>query len=182
MNSQHICPATCAQSFSARINFVKFNGLPMVTTLKKWWFRLAPWPLGKWLFSKILGLVIPYTGSTKPYVVHVGPGYAEVSIRDRRANKNHLNSIHALAIANLGELTTGLALHFAMPADQRAILTRLETDFLKKARGAITARVAIDPMEVAVGINTVLAEIVDRSHTPVARVKATWLVDNPLKR
>lgn len=150
----------------------------MVNTLKTWWSRLAHVPFGRWIFSRILSFLIPYTGSTAPYVRNLRPGYAEVSIKDRYRNRNHLSSIHALAIANVGELTTGLALHFAMTQEQRAILTRLESEYIKKARGTLIARAGLNPGGVVLGDNIVEAVIVDESNTPVAKVKALWLVDD----
>lgn len=150
----------------------------MVHTLKTWWSRLANVPLGRWIFSKILSFLIPYTGTTAPYVRNLRSGYAEVSIKDRYRNRNHLSSIHALALANVGELTTGLALHFAMTANQRAILTRLESEYMKKARGTVIARAQLNPSGVVLGANIVEAVIVDESNTPVAKVKALWLVDD----
>jgi len=149
----------------------------MVKTLKIWWTRLNRKPCGKWIFSKILGFFIPYTGSISPYVRNVQPGYAEVSIRASRKTSNHLKSIHALAISNLGELTTGLAVHFAMGDNHRAILTRLESDYLKKARGQIVSTAQIDPSMVVPGVMLVDALIVDASNTLVAKVKASWLID-----
>jgi acyl-coenzyme A thioesterase PaaI-like protein len=149
----------------------------MVHTLKMWWSRLAPFPGGKWFFSKIIGFLIPYTGTISPYVRELRPGYAKVSIKDRYRNRNHLASLHALAIANLGELTTGLALHFAMPDGSRAILTRLESEYLKKARGTIFSSAHVDTSTVQSGIVPVVASIVDERNTLVAKVTAYWLID-----
>ena len=95
--------------------------LTMVNKLKTWWERLATLPLGKWLFSKALALLIPYTGTISPLVLEITPGFAKVHMAQRRRIFNHLDSIHALALGNLGELTTGLALHFAIKDNQRAI-------------------------------------------------------------
>jgi acyl-coenzyme A thioesterase PaaI-like protein len=149
----------------------------MVTMLKRWWARLSPLPLGKWIFSKFISRLIPYTGTISPFVREVGPGFAEVSIKDCRRNRNHLRSIHAVAIANLGEFTTGLALHFALDAHGRAILTRLETEYHKKARGEIVASARLAQLPINQGLNIVTAVVSDKSNSTVATVKAFWLVD-----
>jgi len=149
----------------------------MVNTLKLWWARLSPFPCGKWLFSKLVGFLIPYTGSISPIILQCRPGFAEVMIKDGRRLRNHLGSLHALALANLGEFTTGLAIHFAMQRNTRAILTHLSCDFVKKARGTITASAAVELSERhEEGPVVVEAKLFDPQKNLVAKVSATWLL------
>jgi len=148
----------------------------MVNKFKTWWHRLATLPLGKWLFSKALALLIPYTGTISPYVLEVSPGYAKVRMSDRRLVRNHLSSIHALSLANLGELTTGLALHFALKDTQRAILTNLNCEYHKKARGPITAIAHLkNPDQALVGPIQVQAQLFDQNQVLVSSIRAVWL-------
>jgi acyl-coenzyme A thioesterase PaaI-like protein len=84
------------------------------------WHSLHTKPGGTWIFSRLLGRVIPYSETTRPHVRELRPGYARLTVRDRRGIRNHLNSIHAIAIANLGELASGLAMVLALPPGTRS--------------------------------------------------------------
>ena len=58
---------------------------------------------------------------------------------DRRAVRNHLDCVHAIALANLAELAGNVALVYSLPDDARFIVSGMEIEYLKKARGTITA-------------------------------------------
>lgn len=117
--------------------------LPKTDALGKFirdsWARLEGVPGGKALFSRLIGLAAPYTSTVGAQVVELGRGHAKVVMKDRRAVRNHLSSVHAVALVNLAELTGNAALAFSMPDDARFIVAGLSIEYLKKARGTITA-------------------------------------------
>jgi len=140
------------------------------------WQRWGKTALGRRLYSLMLGRMAPYSGSIRPLVLQIEPGYARISLRDRRALRNHLNSIHAIALANLGELASGLAMLAALPDDVKAIVTRLEIEYLKKARGRLQAEGRAEPPGVITEPTTqiVHAEISDETGDIVARLNVHW--------
>jgi len=103
------------------------------------WNLLASLPGGKVLFSRMVGRAAPYTGSIGATVVALRPGFAQVELPDRRSVRNHLSSIHAVALANLAELAGNVALSYSLPDDARFIVAGMSIEYVKKARGTLTA-------------------------------------------
>ncbi len=143
--------------------------------LQRLWQRLQHLPGGTWLFSRILGWAIPYTGTIGANVKKLKPGYAEIHMQDRRRVRNHLHSVHALALANLGEVTSGLAMLGALPADIRGIPVKLTIEFYKKARGRLIAESHCSPPTVTQDTDfEVHADIRDTDGDVVARTTVNW--------
>jgi acyl-coenzyme A thioesterase PaaI-like protein len=140
------------------------------------WKRFGNSAIGRRIYSLFFGRMVPYTGTIHPLIEEISPGRARVTLQDRRMLRNHLNSIHAIALANVGELASGLALIAAMPDSTKGIVTRLEIDYLKKARGNLTA---VGEAQVPETINepTALqayATIRDQEGDSVATLTAHW--------
>jgi len=141
------------------------------------WKRLSGMPGGKKLFSLALGRMAPYSGTIGAYVQELRPGYARVSMKDRKKVRNHLNCVHAIALMNLGEIATGLATISGMPDDTRSILSGLSMEYLKKARGMLVAECTIPIIESSERREyEIVGEIKDASGEVVARATAKWLV------
>lgn len=151
------------------------SGRPPGERLLAVWRRSQRLPFGRGLFGFALAGMVPYSASIGATVMTLEPGHARLSLRDRRAVRNHLGSVHAVALTNLGELTSGLAMTSALPAGVRGIVLRIETEYVKKARGTLTAESRVTLPAVTGDTDfEVTAEIRDAGGDVVARVRVQW--------
>ncbi len=145
--------------------------------LYRWWLKCLKVPAGRWLFSRGLAWAIPYSGNLRASILEMRPGHCLLRLRDRRALRNHLHSIHALALANAGELCSGLALHTVLPNHLRGIPVEISTRYLSKARGPLLATGSIlDPMPECEGEVRVQGELKNTSGEVVAITTVQWKI------
>lgn len=143
--------------------------------LRTLWRRLSNFPGGKTVFSLFVGWMTPYSGTIGARVAELEPGWCRVTLRDRRRVRNHLASVHAMALANLAEMASGLAVLVGLPPGVQGIVTGFSITYLKKARGLLTA-------ECRTGSLAVTAEqeyeapvaVTDAQGDVVARATARW--------
>jgi uncharacterized protein (TIGR00369 family) len=148
------------------------------TDLLSTWNRLGSRPGGAWIFHRLLARFVPYTGALGARVLELGDGRARVTLADRRRNRNHLGSVHAVALVNLGEMTSGLALITGLDADVRSILVKISAEYLKKARGTLTATAGIEIPKVTGPVDHVVEAVIrNEAEELVCRVEAVWRLD-----
>jgi acyl-coenzyme A thioesterase PaaI-like protein len=118
-------------------------------------YRLAervPFGIGRLAFSGAMRLAAPYFVTIPATVESAGPGRAEIRMRDLPWVRNHLGTVHAIALCNLAELTMGLAAEATVPTSHRWIPKGMTVDYKAKARGTMhaTATFALpDPLPIA---------------------------------
>lgn len=164
------------KKFLASFDFKKFSSPSAL--IKNTWSKFSKVPSGNVIFSKIVGQAIPYTGSISSIVQKIENGSAIVTLKDRRAVRNHLDCIHAIALANLGEFTTGLSVISQLDDKAKAILVKVEAEYLKKARGHLTSE-ATSQIPENLKQDTelkVTANIKNLQNEVVCKVTATWRV------
>ena len=145
-------------------------------TLAGLWARTAGLPKGPWLFSRLFSRFVPYSGTIGATVRVLEPGRCVAELPDRRQIRNHLDSIHAVALVNLGELTSGLAMTMLLPDAIRGIVTHLEAEYLKKARGPLVAESKVVlPLLGAEPVDQQIETVIrDAAGDVVCRVRTMW--------
>jgi acyl-coenzyme A thioesterase PaaI-like protein len=139
------------------------------------WRRLSPLPGGRWMFTQLVKWMVPYTGSVSPRMEILEPGYARVSITQRRRLEQHLGSIHAIALMNVAEFASGAAMITALPPGYRGIVTKMTIEYFKKARGTVTAESRpVLPDLTTEAEHDFTSEITDGEGDLVARATVRW--------
>jgi acyl-coenzyme A thioesterase PaaI-like protein len=109
--------------------------------------RLGGSAPGRWLFSRIVCWRAPYFATIVPRIEVLAPGRCVVRLRDRRRVHNHLGTVHAIALCNAAELAAGLATDAALDASLRWIPKAMQVNYLKPARGTLTATANVPPAD-----------------------------------
>ncbi len=147
------------------------------TLISLWCRRLSRVPFGRTLFSILIGQMAPYTGTMGARVQELGPGYSKWTLKERRKVRNHLRSVHAVALVNLAEVASGTAMLTALPPGTRGIVTAISMTYLKKARGTLTAECKCTLPNIDGDTRyDVHADVRDESGDVVAKATVNWLL------
>lgn len=147
------------------------------------WQRMTRWPLGKWLFTRVVCRKAPYFGSIRPAFVELRPGYGEVRMKKRRAVLNHIGTVHAIAMCNLAELAAGTMTEVTTPRTHRWIPKGMTVEYLGKAETDLRAVAIIDPIpefDAAQEVPVTVAVTDTADQTVMSAVIAMWVT--PRKR
>ena len=136
------------------------------------------------VLNRILPLLIPFNFGHKITIHSVNNQQVEARLPLIARNKNHISTIHACAIATLGEFTAGILLlqHFPI-SNYRMILKQLNTDYNYQAKTNLSSITTIPDdlfklkqqidSEGAIFIS-LKTEIFDTSKNLVATTHSTW--------
>ena len=151
----------------------------MATRIVTLYRRLSRWPAGRWLFSRAVCLKAPYFATIAPTVTVLEPGRCEVRMRDRRRVRNHIGTVHAIALCNMAELAGGLVTDASLPPGMRWIPKGMTVEYLAKARGTMTATAVpeVEPVARDAGYELPVAvEVRNPTGGPVFRARISmWL-------
>lgn len=112
----------------------KFNGLPT--------------GLRQWLTSAVLGRVVPMVGTASLRFEEVSSQRVVVHIRNRKPVQNHIQGVHAAAMALLAETATGFCVGMNLPDDKLPLIKTLKVNYLKRAQGDMKAVAQLRPEQI----------------------------------
>jgi acyl-coenzyme A thioesterase PaaI-like protein len=112
------------------------------------WHKTKGIPVvGPWAFSFAFGQKAPYFASIHPRFTVLEPNRAELVIPKRRSVKNHIGTVHAIALCNGLEAAMGALAEVTIPSDKRWIPKGMEVTYTAKASSDITCFAETDPAQ-----------------------------------
>ena len=89
--------------------------------------------------SALFGRVVPYVGTSGLRYEELSTERVVVSIRNRRPVQNHINGVHAAAMALLAETATGFVVGMNLSDDKLPLIKSLKVDYYKRTKGDMRA-------------------------------------------
>ncbi|GAA4771413.1 hotdog fold domain-containing protein [Citricoccus nitrophenolicus] len=99
--------------------------------------RMARLPGGHRLFTAAFTRRAPYFGSAHLQVRAMEPHYGEVHVPLRRSTRNHIGTLHVMAVCNGLEAAMGLLAEATVPPGMRWLPKGMEVEYLAKAPGDV---------------------------------------------
>lgn len=139
--------------------------------------RLKALPAGLRLFSWLVAFKAPYFSSIHPVFLALEPGFAKARISNRRSVRNHLGTVHAIAMANLCEFVGGTLMEVSISPQMRWIPRGMTIRYLGLARTDLTAECQIENFDWS-GAQDVLLQVFvrDTSGTVVSEAEIPMYV------
>ena len=100
---------------------------------------LRRFPAGKYVFDAALAAFAPFNAFLGVHVEMLDAGFARTRVADRPHRRNHLRTMHAVALSGLAEVTANLAVATLLPPGGSFVVRRFAIEFVKPARGELLA-------------------------------------------
>jgi len=105
--------------------------------------RLERLPFGRRAFSLAYQFAAPYFLTIPAQLEDVEPGLARAKMRQTPWVRNHLGTVHAIALCNLAEYTMGALAEATIPKTHRWVPKGMSVEYRAKACGTMHATAAL---------------------------------------
>lgn len=98
--------------------------------------------------SLLFGSQVKFAGTAKVRVHELTQARAVMSLANKRKVQNHIQGVHAAAMALLAESATGFLVGMNVPDDKLPLIKSLKVDYLKRAVGGLRAEASLSPEQI----------------------------------
>lgn len=98
----------------------------------KLWENISKLPYGTKIFSKLVQYKAPYFKTMNVDIEELRPQYVRLRLKKRALVKNHIGTVHVIAICNLLEMAMGIAAEVSVPSTLRWIPKGMDVNYISK--------------------------------------------------
>jgi acyl-coenzyme A thioesterase PaaI-like protein len=102
-----------------------------------------------WLLSRLFAAQVKLAGTAGIRVEQMTRQQATLSLANRRKVQNHIQNIHAAAMALLAESATGFLVAMNLPEHKLLLLKTLKVDYRQRVLGGLTAVASLTAEQIA---------------------------------
>ena len=141
--------------------------------------KLQALPLGGKLLTLGIGRMIPYVGTSGLEVLEMTEDVVTIRVKNRPKTRNHIGQVHAAAMILVAESASGLVVGMNVSDQSLPLIKSLNTKFIKRSKGAITATARLTPEQKTAFANEkgdlpVEVLVTDESGNAPILVEAIW--------
>ena len=111
------------------------------------WTRMSKVPLGEQFFGYAFARKTPYAATIRPQFIRLEPNRVDLLVRNRRRVRNHLGTMHAVALCTGLETAAGTLAEATVPVDKRWIPKGMEVAYTAKAAGDVHCVAETEPAQ-----------------------------------
>lgn len=136
--------------------------------------------IGPWATSFVLGRAVPFVGTSGLKYEVIGSERVVVCIRNQRKVQNHIQGVHAAAMALLAETATGFCVGMNLPDDKLPLIKTMKIDYVRRSQGDMVAEASLLPGQIEQILTQDKGEVVvpvvirDESGEQPIQAEMTW--------
>ena len=139
-----------------------------------------PAPCRRVARSLAFGRAVPFVGTAGLSIDEMNAERLVVSTPNRRRVQNHIQGIHAAAMALLAETATGLLVGMNVPDSAVPLIKSMKVEYRKRTQGGMTATATLTPEQIEKirtepkGDVTVAVSVTDESGKEPIQCEMIW--------
>ncbi|OYU43991.1 MAG: DUF4442 domain-containing protein [Burkholderiales bacterium PBB4] len=136
--------------------------------------------LRPWLRNRVMGRAVPFTGTAGLNFAEMSPEQVVITVPNVRRVQNHIQGVHAAAMALLAETATGMVVGMNVRDDCLPLCKTLHIDFKRRAQGGLRAVARVSPAQRELmlkndkGEVSVLVQVSDESGEQPIQCEFIW--------
>lgn len=141
---------------------------------------ILPTGMQRTFWTKLFGRIVPMVGTAKIRYMEVSREKVVVKIDNHKDMQNHIKGVHAAATALLAETATGFVTGLNVPDHRILLIKSLHVDYVKVAKGALTATATLSDEQREMIVNSEKGElsipitVVDESGEQPVQCEMIW--------